>query len=637
MTYRFGPFTADRRAYRVLAAGQPIDLTPKLLDLLFHLLERPATLVTKEELLDAVWPDANVTENALAQAMSELRDVLGDAPARPTYIRTIARRGYRFIAPVEVVAVPAAAPPAAAPTAGLPLAEGRRTVAVLDFGNVTGDEDAAWLSAGIAETVTNDLSRIDAFSVVDRWRALQAARHHESPTTALASLGADLIVTGSFQRVGTQLRITARMTDIASGQTVADAKIDGPFASVFELQDGIAASFAHSLGVATAARTHRVGVRETADLEAYRAFMEGLLKIESLDTSLVPAAIEDFERAIAHDSGYAVAYTGLASAKFVAYEMTRVSPQPNHAALASGIDDAKRAIDLDGELAEAHATLSFLLVSAGAFDEARTAARRAVALEPDSWRHQYRLGHALWGTPRLKALERALALYPQFAFATFESVMLHVARGDFASAERLVRRRLEESAPSANRFPGVGFHWLQGALEAEGGRHDSALAAFAREGSALALRRLYGPEYAAEALASSAFSLLELGDAEEALASARAAQAIVPGHARATLGEALSLETLGRKADAARAWQRAEAIPAELTRTGRPHAGRLALGLLAAARGRADQCLAALQAFLDHLPPCHLGWTIPLDPVLAGFRSAGILAPILGRLADRAR
>ena len=103
MRYHFGPFVADRLAYRLQKNGTAIELTPKSLDVLFFLLDRPATLVTKEALLDAVWPSANVTENALAQAMSDLRDALGDRASSPTYILTVARRGYRFVAPVETV------------------------------------------------------------------------------------------------------------------------------------------------------------------------------------------------------------------------------------------------------------------------------------------------------------------------------------------------------------------------------------------------------------------------------------------------------------------------------------------------------------------------------------------------------
>src|SRR5882672_8665297 len=102
-SYRFGPFVADRTGYRVLRDGDPLDLTPKLLDLLFHLLDHSAALVTKEALLASLWPDANVTDNALAQAMSELRQALGDDPGAPQFIKTVARRGYRFIASVTRV------------------------------------------------------------------------------------------------------------------------------------------------------------------------------------------------------------------------------------------------------------------------------------------------------------------------------------------------------------------------------------------------------------------------------------------------------------------------------------------------------------------------------------------------------
>src|SRR5687767_2594648 len=170
--FRFGPFIVDRSAYRVTREGAPVDLTPKLLDLLLHLLDNAGQLVTKEALLDALWPGANVTDNALTQAVSELRQALGDDAGAPRYIKTIARRGYRFVAPVEDTASDTAA---AAPTPAPPDA---RSVAVLDFTNVTGDPDAAWLSAGIAETVSGDLRALGpstalgagGFRVVDRWR-----------------------------------------------------------------------------------------------------------------------------------------------------------------------------------------------------------------------------------------------------------------------------------------------------------------------------------------------------------------------------------------------------------------------------------------------------------------------------------
>src|SRR4029453_17392200 len=88
--YRFGPFVVDRTRYRVLRGDNAVDLTPKLLDLLLHLVDHAGSLVTKEQLLDALWPDANVTDNALAQAVSELREALGEGGATPPHIHKVA-------------------------------------------------------------------------------------------------------------------------------------------------------------------------------------------------------------------------------------------------------------------------------------------------------------------------------------------------------------------------------------------------------------------------------------------------------------------------------------------------------------------------------------------------------------------
>jgi len=151
----------------VLRSGIALDVTPKLLDLLLYLVDHAGSLVTKEQLLDALWPDANVTDNALAQAVSELREALGDDAASPRFIKTVARRGYRFIAPVEEVKTSSEEP--ARPTVALSAEPVAASIAVMDFLNVTGDADAAWLSAGIAETVTGDLhAKFDRSFGVDR-------------------------------------------------------------------------------------------------------------------------------------------------------------------------------------------------------------------------------------------------------------------------------------------------------------------------------------------------------------------------------------------------------------------------------------------------------------------------------------
>jgi DNA-binding winged helix-turn-helix (wHTH) protein len=643
MTYRFGPFVADRTTFRVLRDDRALDLTPKLLDLLFYFLDRPAMLVTKESLLDDVWPDANVTDNALAQAISELREALGDRASEPTYIRTVARRGYRFVASVESAQPAAAASSAPSPahahghaTAHPP--DGVSTIGVLDFTNVTGDRDIDWLASGIAETVTSDLAKLDGFRVVDRWRIVQAERAGAASAHEVgAALGLSRAVIGSYQRQGPNLRITARVLDLSSGTALADAKVDGPLAEAFALQDEIVSAFARELGASRTADGPRSGVRETASLDAYRAYTEGWLRVESLDTDLVPAAIKDFERAIALDPRYAMAHTGLANTLFVAYEMSRMTTAPNTRALDDGIDHARRAIRLDPRLAEAHATLSFLLVSAGQFDEARAAALAAVAIEPDSWRHQYRLGHASWGDARLRACGRALKIYPQFSYARFEMAMVFVARQDFDAAIDLARDGVEEQdrqAGAGNRFPAVGFHWLLGAIEAARGRTTHAMTEFDRELAQADGRLLYGPEYGALTEVGRGHGFLALGRPDAALDAFRQAFAHVPAFPRAVIGERLALTRLGR---ATASSPGGGVVPRPTSARG-PSPSSLQLSACEQALfGTQDAALDALEQEFVHEPTSFLGWVTPIEPALASLRAHPRYERVVRGLAERAK
>ncbi|HEY7474046.1 MAG TPA: winged helix-turn-helix domain-containing protein [Vicinamibacterales bacterium] len=645
MTYRFGPFRADRVGYRVFEGERALELTPKLLDLLFYLIERPATLVTKEELLENVWPGANVTDNALAQAISDLRDALNDSPSAPTYIRTVARRGYRFVAPVEQAAPErpresrgAAAVSADAPTTTL---EVLPPLAVLDFTNVTGDPDVAWLGAGIAETVTSDLATLDHFRVIDRWRVVQAGRRTAGSMHDIAgAVGASLVVTGSYQRIGPNLRITARLVDLSSGEAVADAKVDGLLEDVFRLQDGITLAFARDLGLPVTPRPGRLGVRETSSLDAYRAYTEGWLKIESLDTTLISDSIRDFERAIAIDPRYAIAYTGIANAEFVAYEMTRADRAPNQAALASGIEHARHAIHLDDRLAEAHATLSFLFSSAGKFDEARRAGQQAVAIEPENWRHQYRLGHAGWGGTRLKAFERAIALYPQFAYAQLEMAMVFVARGDLETADDIVRQGVagqDRQARTSDRFPAIGCHWLLGTLRAARGDDEGAIAEFNLELSQVHPTRLYGPEYAAAALVSRGYAELGLGQSSRARETFAAALTHIPGYGRACVGVSLAEAKRGDASAVAVARQTTHETMSNLDGTDRAHEARMIEACDAAGHGEATRAVAALEQVIASGPPSVLGWTMPVEPCFRPLLGHSGFAQVLRRLAERAR
>jgi len=634
-SYSFGPFTVDAASYRLTRAGAALAVSPKVIDLLLYLAARPTALVSKEELLAALWPDVNVTDNALTQAVSELRQTLGDDPSQPIYVQTVARRGYRFIAPVEA--------PAAGEAAAMPLehaASARPVVAVLDFTNLSADREFGWLSSGIAETVTNDLRVAGNLRIIDRMRVVEAVRHVGTDLAALRhELHIDRAVVGAFQRAGERLRITARAVDARSGEALADAKADGHLEQIFDLQDRIVARFVDAFGAAASGcRPPRMN-RETSSLPAYQAFTEGRIRLESLEASAVSSAIADFERAVSLDPGYPLAHVGLGMARFWEYEMSRARNQPDAALLAGAINPVRRAIELEGDLAEAHATLAFLLVSAGRVAEAQSAARRAVNLDPGYWGHHFRLAHAQWGEARLRALARALELYPDFPWSQFEAAMVYIARSALDRAESVLREGTiaqDRADHLHQRFPAKGLHWLLGMVRLARGHPAEAKAEFERE-ITVSATQVYAAEFAMNAYDGAGFASLQGGDVAGALPLFERALELYPEHARSLVGLGAASLANGEPHAAERAFERASAAMTALRRGGRGSEATLAEAFLHTVHGRLGEAVGALHALVEQPDMPFTGWTIPVEPLLAPLRQLPAYQPIALRLAENAR
>ncbi|HEU4936240.1 MAG TPA: winged helix-turn-helix domain-containing protein [Vicinamibacterales bacterium] len=637
-SYRFGPFTVDASSYRLLRGAEVIPLSPKIIDLLLYLVARQSALVGKDELFSALWPDVAVTDNALTQAVSELRQALGDDPSKPTYIQTVARRGYRFIATVE----PLAAPQSTSSQVHAPATEpAPPAIAVLDFTNVSTDKEFAWLASGIAETVTNDLRAAGTHRIIDRVRVVEAVRRVGTDLANLRKdLHLDLAVVGSFQRSADRLRITARVVDAGSGEALAEAKADGKLEQVFELQDRIVEQFGETLGKDHAEpSTGRRAYRETSSLEAYQAFTEGRVRLESLDASLVSGAIADFERAIVLDPRYALAHVGLANARFWQYEMSRARSQPDAALLARAIDHVRRAIELERTLAEAHATLAFLLVSAGRFSEALAAARRAVALEPGYWGNQFRLAHAEWGEDRLRSLAKAMELYPDFPFAHFEIAMVYIARGDLERAESVLREGTIVQDRQANlkqRYPAKGLHWLLGLVRLARGDQREAREEFDRE-VAVGANQLYAAEFNMNAFDGAGFAALASRNASEAVAMFNRALELFPEHARSLVGLAAALTTSGDSDGARMAFQHAAQAIEALRRGGRTREATMAEAFMHVVQGRSDEAILALKRLVEKPELPFSGWTAPIEPLFEPLRERPDFRDILVMLARNAQ
>ncbi len=639
-SYRFGDFELDGRGYRLLRGGSPIELPPKALDLLFLLASSPTALVSKDEILDALWPGVSVTDNAITQVVSELRQALDDSPSSPRFIQTVPRRGYRFVAETTVlgsdqgqtgvrpgsdggqtpVAVPAAHP-------------GLKRLAVMDFTNLSGEPALNWLAAGIAETMTHDLRAVRELAVIDRITALDAA------SGGTAAPAPDLLVIGSVQQAGDRLRITARVVDAASRQALAHARADGSMAELFDLQDAIVTQLSAGLQLTvTPAAAARMRARETSSLDAYRALTEGRLKLETLDPAAVPGALADFERALALDPRYALAHVGLAHACFWLFQASRAAATPATNQLAQAIAHAKRAVDLDPELAEAHSSVALFLSAADRSSEAVAAGRLAVAIEPANWRHQFRYGIAAWGTERLEALGRVQEMFPPLAFTYFAAAMVHIARGDFAAGASLLEKGIsfDQANDGGNaRLPGNGLHWLRGLLRLSAGDDAGARAEFDRE-LARAARGLFGQEYAMDACVGHAYALLRREDFDAASNMFEQALARYPEHARSWLGLADVRYRQGRRGDTEAALSRGLDAIDVLKSQGRGSEAALAGATAELIAGRPASAISVLEKLLDESPSATAGWTIPIEPAFAPLASEPGFRTVLDRLVERA-
>jgi tetratricopeptide (TPR) repeat protein len=319
--------------------------------------------------------------------------------------------------------------------------------------------------------------------------------------------------------------------------------------------------------------------------------------------------------------------------------MSRARNQPDGALLAQAIDQVRRAIELERDLSEAHATLSFLLMSAGRAAEALAEARRAVALEPGYWGNQFRLGHAAWGEERLQALARAVELYPEFPFIHFEAAMVHISRGNLDRAESVLREGTivqDRQADRRQRYPAKGLHWLLGLVRLARDDADEAQREFDRE-IASGPSQLYAPEFAMNAFDGKGFAHLQAGAAKEAAAAFRRALDLFPEHARSLVGLGAALSSAGAASEAREAYARAEVAIDALRRGGRGIEANLALALHHTVQGRHAEAIDCLYSLLERADLPFGGWTIPIEPLLGPIRETSDFERVTRRLAERAR
>lgn len=363
-------------------------------------------------------------------------------------------------------------------------------------------------------------------------------------------------------------------------------------------------------------------------LAPHRAWTEGLAALETLERTQIAHARATFERLIVQHAGQALFHIGLANACVMQFEATRTDAAPDADALRLAAAHAHEACRLSPDLAEAWATLGFVLERMGRREEALAALARAVMLEPDNWRHQFRLAAASWGEARLRAARRTLAQCPHLPMAHFLAASVYVARDAAGQAERELDAALaivEAESREPTRFSAVALHWCKGLLLLGRGAVDEAMAAFGRELALEARGHVYARECAANTWYAIGACHLARGNRDAAREAFGEALARVPRHPMAHAGRAI-LDADGGVPSLSS--PDGGSVPVDLAVA---HAARLVWAGDAA--GAATVFTAALAA----APPGNAGWLLPIEPLLGVSRSRDVWTPALAALHLRAR
>jgi TolB-like protein len=465
--YRFGGFSLLSADKQLMYDGKPVPLPPKPFDTLLLLVQNQGHLLEKDAFLKQVWPDSFVEEVALAHSISQVRKALRNAAKGADFIETVPKRGYRFIAAVEVVLARSIE------------ATSRVTLAVLPFANLAADLDREYLADGLTEEVIAALGQVDPehFGVIGRTSMMAYKRTAKSLAEIGAELGAEFLVESSLQAEGGRLRIMSRLIRARDQMQIWSASFDSEPLSVLEFQRELSTAIAHQVRVRLSPdRMSALERRQPRQVEAYDLYLRGRYFWNQLSPLTTRRALEFYAQAIELDPDYALAWSGLA----MAYAGSPINGD------APPLDVWPRARDAAAHAARAGPNLAETQTSLGVLKfwldwdwaEAETACRRAVALDSSSGLAHRMLGIVLSALTRhdeaLVAMRRARELDP-FDF-THHALSAQVA---FTARDYLTAVECARQANLLNPEFWVGYYQLAQAYERLG-HPDSALDALQR-------------------------------------------------------------------------------------------------------------------------------------------------------------
>lgn len=484
-----------------------VRLEPRVMEVLVHLAERPGEVVTREALMNATWGAVIVTDESLTRCISELRRALGDSASAPRFISTIPKRGYRLIAGVEPWVDPntllgtsasggkrwlprvAVGVGAGVALAGLLLSlvivgvdrstPGRSSntvvdsIAVLPFTDLSTDAEHAYFSEGVTVEILNALANVRGLKVTAPQSVFNFENRSGSASEIGSQLGVAALLEGAVRRSDDRVRISVRLIDAGSGFQIWSQAYEHRLGDIFAIQQDIARSIVDELNVEQIGRPITELFRgQTTDLAAYDLYLLARYRWARRSGEGLEQALGYLQAALARDPEYALAHAGIADVYAV---MSWYTDAPAVETFNKAKRHALRALELEPELAAAHATLGViahehewrwqeaerylqqalslkpsyatahqwycnLLSSLQRFEESIEACRRAVELDPLSSVIRMNYAGSLTKAGRLddglEQFDRAISLDPEFALVYNQKAVALLAAGRFEQAAK---------------------------------------------------------------------------------------------------------------------------------------------------------------------------------------------------------
>jgi TolB-like protein/DNA-binding winged helix-turn-helix (wHTH) protein/Flp pilus assembly protein TadD len=420
---RFGLFQLDLKAHELHKAGVRVKLQDQPFRVLALLVDRAGQVVTREELQQKVWPtDVYVTfDQGVNNAIRKVRDALEDSADNPRFVETVARQGYRFIAPVNAVQRRPLIPPFRSRlhnrrntaliglTSAIVLAflaywtwqrsamraksSSRRAVlAVLPFDNLSRDPDQEFFSEGLTEEMITQLGKLNPEHLTVIARGSVATYKGSSLTINQIGreLHADYVVQGSVRRASDRVRITVQLIQVRDQADLWAESYDRELKDILALQDSVARTIANQIHITLSAEQQtRLARPRSLDPEAYEAYLKGRYYWNKRTANSLQKASFYFQQAVTKDPAYSAAYSGLADCNSGLAWHGFMSPAE---ALPTAYAAALKAIEIDPWSAEAHASLALILDHRWDWPGAEAEFKRALQLDP-----QYANAHHWYG------------------------------------------------------------------------------------------------------------------------------------------------------------------------------------------------------------------------------------------------